>query len=94
MSATSTSPTSVGPEMRQEDLGELLSAFNDATSRLQSAHESLHAEVARLKSELREANEALERSRRLTALGEMAAGIAHEVRNPLGSIRLYARTPI
>jgi len=74
-----------------EDLGELLSAFNDATSRLQSAHESLHGEVARLKGELREANEQIERSRRLSALGEMAAGIAHEVRNPLGSIRLYAR---
>jgi signal transduction histidine kinase len=77
--------------IRPDELGELLSAFNDATARLQTAHESLHSEVARLKAELREANEQLERSRRLAALGEMAAGIAHEVRNPLGSIRLYTR---
>ena len=79
------------PPIPPHELGELLAAFNDATARLQTAHESLHAEVARLKDELREANEQLERSRRLAALGEMAAGIAHEVRNPLGSIRLYAR---
>lgn len=78
-------------DLRQEDLGELLSAFNEATARLHGAHEALRAEVARLQGELREANEQLERSRRLAALGEMAAGIAHEVRNPLGSIRLYAR---
>ncbi|VAX36920.1 hypothetical protein MNBD_PLANCTO03-1870, partial [hydrothermal vent metagenome] len=38
-----------------------------------------------------EADEQLQRSRRLAALGEMAAGIAHEIRNPLGSIGLYAR---
>jgi signal transduction histidine kinase len=50
----------------------------------------LHREVARLKTELSAANAELERSRRLAALGEMAAGIAHEVRNPLGGIRLYA----
>jgi signal transduction histidine kinase len=30
------------------------------------------------------------RSSRLTALGEMAASIAHEIRNPLGGIALYA----
>jgi signal transduction histidine kinase len=73
------------------DLAELMAAFNEVTARLQGTHESLQREVARLREELREANEQLQRSRRLAALGEMAAGIAHEVRNPLGSIRLYAR---
>jgi signal transduction histidine kinase len=73
------------------DLAELMAAFNDVTARLQRTHESLRDEVARLNAELRQANEQLERSRRLAGLGQMAAGIAHEVRNPLGSIGLYAR---
>ncbi len=75
----------------ERDLAELLGAFNDVTTKLHAAHESLRAEVVRLQGELRQANEQIERSRRLAALGEMAAGIAHEVRNPLGSIRLYAK---
>lgn len=74
-----------------QDLGELLTAFNDVTGKLQRSHEKLHAEVGRLTRDLADANAQIERSRRLAALGEMAAGIAHEVRNPLGSIRLYAR---
>jgi signal transduction histidine kinase len=73
------------------ELAELIGAFNEVTDRLHATHRQLHAEVGRLTQELRQANEQLERSRRLAALGEMAAGIAHEVRNPLGSIRLYAR---
>lgn len=73
------------------DLAELVSAFTSVTARLQSTHDSLRAEVARLERELGSAREQLERSRRLAALGEMAAGIAHEVRNPLSSIALYAR---
>lgn len=81
----------VMPQLSPSDLADLLGAFNDASRKLQESHEALRAEVVRLKSELREANEQLERSRRLAALGEMAAGISHEVRNPLGSIRLYAK---
>jgi signal transduction histidine kinase len=77
--------------MSEADLAEVIGAFNEVTAKLQSSHEALRGEVAGLRARLREANEQLERSRRLAALGEMAAGIAHEVRNPLGSIRLYAR---
>jgi signal transduction histidine kinase len=84
-------PPAGGPAVAPADLAELLGAFNDVTTKLHAAHEALRAEVVRLQGELRAANEQIERSRRLAALGEMAAGIAHEVRNPLGSIRLYAR---
>jgi len=84
-------PALAREQLGPEDLAELIGTFNEVTTRLQSSHESLQREVARLRRELGEANDALERSRRLAALGEMAAGIAHEIRNPLGSIALYAR---
>lgn len=72
------------------DFTEFLRHFNEATSRLQETHTALVAKVERLQSELAEANERLRRSRSLAALGEMAAGIAHEIRNPLGAISLNA----
>ncbi len=74
-----------------EELRELMRSVTLATERLESTHGTLQTEVAHLKSELAEANEQLRRSRDLAALGEMAAGIAHEIRNPLGSIRLYVQ---
>ncbi len=80
-----------GGGMSPGDLVELMNAFNEVTTKLERTHDQLRSEVVRLNAELNQANEALQRSKRLAALGEMAAGISHEIRNPLGSIRLYTR---
>lgn len=46
--------------------------------------------VIRDMTTIKEMEEQLERSRRMAALGKMAAGIAHEIRNPLGTLRGFA----
>lgn len=46
--------------------------------------------VVRDMSLIRDMEQQLERSRRMAALGTMAAGIAHEIRNPLGTLRGFA----
>ena len=46
--------------------------------------------VVRDMSLIRDMERQLERSRRMAALGTMAAGIAHEIRNPLGTLKGFA----
>ncbi len=72
------------------ELAEMMSAYTEVTERLRDSHAKLAAEVAALRDELASKNRELQRRNRLAALGEMAAGIAHEIRNPLGGIALYA----
>lgn len=84
------SRSSSGAVFAPEDLAEVIQAYSAVAERLQSSHEALQSEVARLHGELAAKNAQLERGKRLAALGEMAAGIAHEIRNPLAAIQLYA----
>lgn len=69
----------------------VLSAREQSQSRrYQAAAENLEESYTRLRQQadqLLEVEEQLRRADRLSALGELSAGLAHEIRNPLGSIR-------
>ena len=86
----SASAQAVASATRLDDLAQIIRSYTEVTDKLQQSHEALNDEVARLQRELSGANAQLQRSKRLAGLGEMAAGIAHEIRNPLAAIQLYA----
>jgi signal transduction histidine kinase len=62
----------------------LLASFQ---RKLTDRYREAAASLERANRELRESHEQLRRADRLSALGEVAAGLAHEIRNPLASVK-------
>lgn len=79
-----TSPTPEDAELRQA-----FALFSETSEKLAGAYLELQAQTARLTSELAAANGELARRERLSALGEMAAQVAHQIRTPLATALLY-----
>lgn len=76
--------------IEMELLNDAFNIFRDASSKLEQQYALLERKIEDLNEELAEKNRAMERNRRLAAMGEMAAKIAHEIRNPLGSMAIFA----
>ena len=62
----------------------LLASFE---RKLTNRYREAAASLERANRDLRESHEQLRRADRLSALGEVAAGLAHEIRNPLASVK-------
>ena len=78
-------------------LAEAFRLFNQVSEELSTAYGALERQVEALNAQLAAANaetqrlrEEAERNRRLTAMGEMAAQLAHQLRTPLAAALLYA----
>ncbi len=81
---------------RKDEIGTLISGFNGMAEKLKKAYASLEGKVQATNKELETAYQTLKhrqeqmiRSEKLAALGQLSAGIAHEIRTPLTSIKIF-----
>ena len=84
----------VGPLRSQDELGHLargldalLETITEKTRTLQEWNAVLDARVAERTAELQSAQEQLMRSEKLAVIGQLTAGMAHEINNPIAVIQ-------
>ncbi len=84
---------------RMDEIGLLYNAFEDMAKKLEARQNSLEKKVDLTKAELKETDVRLKktqlaaaRSEQMAALGRLAAGVTHEIRTPLASLKLFLQS--
>jgi two-component system NtrC family sensor kinase len=89
----------LAPSRRRDEVGMLHRAFQEMAARLYDRHTKLETRVGATEAELQEADRRLQsailaaaRAEHLASLGRLASGVAHEIRTPLASLKLYLQS--
>lgn len=80
------------PEASKNEIGELTRSLSHMLRRLDENKRELQSHISSLEKanrELRQAQDEIIRSEKLASVGRLAAGIAHEIGNPIGIILGY-----
>jgi two-component system NtrC family sensor kinase len=85
------------PITSEDEMGVLANRFNTMIKDLKEAHDqrelwtqTLEAEIAKKAEEIQKTHSSMLQTEKLASLGRMAAGIAHEINNPLTGIVTFA----
>ena len=68
-------------------IGIVTGILSDLETRQRKRYEATSIELKKAYEQLQDSFEKVRKADRLSALGELSAGMAHEIRNPLGSIK-------